>query len=490
MVFAMTSFSTAISFGVKTLRPQAHKNLFLRSTSLRLESANPNVERYDSLSFQLANAYKDRESDGVQDFIKMNSNLLREHSARDFLLASIEATSTKIGDTATIMNSLIASCVNFSDPDEFQSRKALELLEIMERSEESTGIKVKPDIVSYCCAFSACSCVSKADANQRMDHVASNEAQTILDKIQQMSKKQAGGKRRKAMNTTKRKLRRSDTTISEPDLSSVFKQILEPYDVSILFENENYIAINKPSSMICYHRHRTTKGKHKDVSLEEVLLKCNQAVDGTLSTLNPEALGIVHRLDRGTSGCILIAKNNQAHALLLTAFFKREVKKSYIALIPAKAQIKSKDDPLGVGDSGLIDIPVDGKPALSSYTIEHIYSSPPEAIAVRLETFTGRKHQVRVHCAMGLNRPIFLEPLYKSDGTLHVQKQKKQKKKKSIPSTSSLPPKPIQNAESKIQSGHRFFLHAQSLQVPFLGIQILAPLPEWWEETVIKFHTK
>ena len=47
------------------------------------------------------------------------------------------------------MNSLIASCVNFSDPDEFQSRKALELLEIMERSEESTGIKVKPENVAF-----------------------------------------------------------------------------------------------------------------------------------------------------------------------------------------------------------------------------------------------------------------------------------------------------------------------------------------------------
>jgi len=94
------------------------------------------------------------------------------------------------------------------------------------------------------------------------------------------------------------------------------------------------------SGMVCYHKHRTKVHREKkstiglntnpfyddydnvqegtrDVSLEDAL----SALKMPLSDLNPEALGIVHRLDRGTSGCIIIAKNDSTHAKLVTAFF-------------------------------------------------------------------------------------------------------------------------------------------------------------------------
>lgn len=255
-------------------------------------------------------------------------------------------------------------------------------------------------------------------------------------------------------------------------------------DLHILYQDENYMCISKPSSMLCYASSTSKKANTK--SVEDLFLNHH------LSTLNSDALGIVHRLDRGTSGCLLLAKNESAHAKLTTAFFQREVQKTYLALVPATASVSHVNDEVGVdtcqGATGTIHLPVDGRPALSSYSVEQIHHSVSEkknhnniskniaphqqqaaALTIRVETRTGRKHQVRVHCAYGLHRPLFLDPTYSSETT----------------TTTSLIPHSIQAAGQ--EDPHRFFLHAATLHVPCLGIiQCEAPLPKWWTQALEK----
>ena len=102
----------------------------------------------------------------------------------------------------------------------------------------------------------------------------------------------------------------------------------------------------------------------------------------------------------------MLAKTDDRHAKLVTGFFLRWVKKSHQALV----QLNDLD----IAESGTIDLPVTGCPAHSTYQIEERYSSSER---IRLETKTGRKHQVRVHCAQGLGAPIVGDVLYGLDET-------------------------------------------------------------------------
>ena len=119
-------------------------------------------------------------------------------------------------------------------------------------------------------------------------------------------------------------------------------------------------------------REKTSKEKRiSDISLEDALVD----IGISLSTLNHEALGIVHRLDRGTSGCIVLAKNDAMHVRLVSYFFCRQIRKSYRALVsyePVSDEVdKSNEQNLSkvLSNEGVIDLEVGGRPALSTYSI-------------------------------------------------------------------------------------------------------------------------
>jgi 23S rRNA-/tRNA-specific pseudouridylate synthase len=188
--------------------------------------------------------------------------------------------------------------------------------------------------------------------------------------------------------------------------------------------------------------------------------------------LNADARGLVHRLDRGTSGCIVLAKSDECHARLVTDFFLRRNSKSYLALIPTS--VHDDDDgasfvpkELQEGDSGTIELPVEGRPAKSLYRVERMYDScfgKPMTL-IRVTTVTGRKHQVRIHLAKGLGRPIFMDPLYGDH------------------KTNSFTDEELSERLPK-DGKQRFFLHAASLELPRSGIRVEAPLPSWWTKAM------
>ena len=341
---------------------------------------------------------------------------------------------SKRGQAASILNASLGLCCLQNSPS-----YALDLWNEWQSLAETS--KIQPDLVTMCLVYT---CLLQGDDDMQM------VADDIIELAVRTSKKQAGSKRRKAMAAA----RRRPEPVSAASVEHELQEILGS-DFQLLSETDHMYIFSKPSGTSCFHKHSTTAGKvrkgksNADVSLEEALLHVNLP----LSTINPDARGLVHRLDRGTSGCIAIAKNDAAHAQLVTEFFLRQVAKTYICLVsPAVAWKPEHDDPI------LIDSPVSGHVAQSKY---RVLQSFDEASLVEMETLTGRKHQVRIHAAEILKSPIVGDPLYSNE----------------VPSSATLR-QPTENPNS-------FFLHAASIYIPFSGRDTSeAPLPEWWSSTL------
>jgi len=250
-------------------------------------------------------------------------------------------------------------------------------------------------------------------------------------------------------------------------------------------ETDDFAVVNKPSGIPCFHKKKTTAGKIKrgkgkkkkgksngnadslesssDVSLEDALVSCNVV----LSTLNPEALGLVHRLDRGSSGCIVFAKSNDMHAKLVSEFFLRRTTKKYVALLR-----ESSESSIPEAGSGLIDHPVSRRPARSQYSLLERYKSSSDeecednAALVEFEIFTGRKHQIRVHAAEVLGSPVWGDPLYGSSDDRS------------------------NGAKPSNDISKRILLHAHRLTIPQLDIEVESPIPTWWDSTISTFESK
>jgi 23S rRNA pseudouridine1911/1915/1917 synthase len=175
----------------------------------------------------------------------------------------------------------------------------------------------------------------------------------------------------------------------------------EVIELPIIYEDNDVIIIDKPSGIISHAR-----GRYWDEASVASFIR--EKVSGS----SGERAGIVHRLDRATSGVMICAKTPLALKLLQKQFSSRKVHKTYVAAV------EKAPDPT----EGLIDIPIarnpnkpqtfivspQGKPAQTEY---HTIKEYDDKVLVRLHPLTGRSHQLRVHLKY-LNRPIIGDTLY------------------------------------------------------------------------------
>lgn len=181
-------------------------------------------------------------------------------------------------------------------------------------------------------------------------------------------------------------------------------------NIQIIFENDDLFVINKPSGLTV-NRSDTTDGNTVQ-DLIETSFEFNPDED-------PEFLdrsGIVHRLDKETSGCLIIAKNSNSFRLLQAQFKERRVEKEYVALAHGKINPESGEINAPVGrlpwNRKRFGVLAGGREALTGYHVEKYYSHKDEALSfVRLFPKTGRTHQIRVHLKH-INHPIFSDELY------------------------------------------------------------------------------
>ena len=187
-------------------------------------------------------------------------------------------------------------------------------------------------------------------------------------------------------------------------------------DLPILYEDDDVIVVNKPSGLLTHAK----GGLSDETTVAEIIRpKTSFATD----TDRP---GIVHRLDRDTSGLLIIAKNPESAAHLQRQFAERTAKKTYIAITDGKPKLNAAkiDLPIGRNPSAPSTFRIDpnGKPAQTTY---HVLAENDAQSLVELKPTTGRTHQLRVHLTH-LNVPILGDRVYGKSSDcrmmLHAQK--------------------------------------------------------------------
>ena len=193
--------------------------------------------------------------------------------------------------------------------------------------------------------------------------------------------------------------------------------------LKILFENENYLVIEKSAGIIV-NRSDTTSN---EITLQDLVEKENkidlpagrQAKNDTDEDFRKRS-GIVHRLDKETSGLLIIAKNGFTFSVLQAQFKERKVSKSYVALVHGEIKPKTGDINVPIGrlpwNRKRFGVLAGGREAVTEYQVLSILylvsNGKREPLSlVRLFPKTGRTHQIRVHLSY-IGHPIFADPLY------------------------------------------------------------------------------
>jgi len=195
----------------------------------------------------------------------------------------------------------------------------------------------------------------------------------------------------------------------------------EEIPLEILYEDDDVIVVNKPSGMAVHAGAGNSRG-----TLVNALLGRGQLLSQAGDALRP---GIVHRLDKDTSGAILVAKNDSAHAKLAEAFRKHEVKKIYLALVQGKLK----------GNEGRIEFSIARDPKRRTRMSARKTSAPGKsreartdwrriatvdsASLVEIQLHTGRTHQIRVHFS-ATKHPVVGDTLYGAAAQMQAGKIK------------------------------------------------------------------
>ncbi|MGC8652498.1 MAG: RluA family pseudouridine synthase [Candidatus Kryptoniota bacterium] len=183
------------------------------------------------------------------------------------------------------------------------------------------------------------------------------------------------------------------------------KAIPENIPLDIVYEDEFLIVVNKPAGMVTHPGH----GNWTGTLVNALLYHCNK-----LSSLNDASIrpGIVHRLDKDTSGLILAAKDDDTHSSLARQFSDRTIRREYWAIVWGKMPDTQGVIEAGIGrsksDRKKFSVVEGGKFALTEYKVlkEFEYLS-----LVQLKLKTGRTHQIRVHLSH-VGNPVFGDPVY------------------------------------------------------------------------------
>jgi 23S rRNA pseudouridine1911/1915/1917 synthase len=311
--------------------------------------------------------------------------------------------------------------------------------------------------------------VSTEARGLRLDHFLASQLEGVSRARVQLLIDQGGVAVNDKQEKASLKLRGGEQIVvsSEPHLAPL-KAIPEAIPLDVVYEDDDLAVINKPAGMMVHAGSGATDAARNLGTLVNALLYRFKKLSSNGGEMRP---GIVHRLDKETSGLIVVAKNDRAHAAMGEIFSSRRIKKTYIALVQGAVK----------NDQGVIDSAIgrdsvhrtrmttrhciNPRTALSRYEVMRRIETrfgKFTLLSVRIET--GRTHQIRVHMA-SIGHPVVGDTLYGAAGQIEPT-----------------PAGPRRKTTPEALRLERNFLHATRIEFthPLSGKELCieAPLPD------------
>ena len=193
-------------------------------------------------------------------------------------------------------------------------------------------------------------------------------------------------------------------SITKPDAKEIE---IKPQDIplDIIYEDKEILVINKQKGLVVH----PGNGNQEGTLVNAIMAKCKESLSGIGGEIRP---GIVHRIDKDTSGLLIIAKNDMAHISISNQIKEHKVKKTYVALVRGviKENLLTIDMPIGRSNKDRIKMSVtkNGKNAVTHVEILERFKN---YTFVKINIETGRTHQIRVHMAE-IGYPIVGDMVY------------------------------------------------------------------------------
>ncbi len=269
-------------------------------------------------------------------------------------------------------------------------------------------------------------------AGQRLDHYLATQLSDPQKEVSRARVQQLIAKGEVLINdeAAKASLRlRGDEriTITGPPIAPPLRAIAENIALDIVYEDDDLAIVNKPAGMIVHAGAGATEEARNRGTLVNALLHHF----ARLSQLGGEQRpGIVHRLDRATSGLMVVAKNDESHHRLARQFSERKVHKTYLALVHGwpeedRGTIQSAISRHSQKRTRMTTQGSGGRAAVTHYTVRRKIDSPYGKFALlELKIETGRTHQIRVHLS-SLGHPVVGDALYGAPAELRSQSNKR-----------------------------------------------------------------
>jgi 23S rRNA pseudouridine1911/1915/1917 synthase len=277
--------------------------------------------------------------------------------------------------------------------------------------------------------------VAESGAGQRLDHYLAtqlsevNQTEISRARVQQLIEKGevlVNGAAAKA-SLRLRGNGEEQITVTGPPTAPPLRAIAEEIALDIVYEDDDLAIVNKPAGMMVHAGAGATDDVRNRGTLVNALLHHFKTLSGVGGELRP---GIVHRLDRATSGLMVVAKNDESHQRLAKQFSQREVHKTYLALVHGwpkqdRGTIQTAISRHSQRRTRMTTRGFGGREAVTHYTVQRKIESPYGKFAlVEVKIETGRTHQIRVHMS-SLGNPVVGDALYGAPGELRSQSNKR-----------------------------------------------------------------
>ena len=247
--------------------------------------------------------------------------------------------------------------------------------------------------------------IDAKNANIRLDKVVtlldSNLSRSMIQKLLDDSKILVNGKKEKASYKTKLndQLQIGEIIPKEIELKA------QDIPIEVIYEDNDIIVVNKPKGMVVH----PANGNPDGTLVNAIMNRCKDSLSGIGGEIRP---GIVHRIDKDTSGLLIVAKNDKAHIALSEQIKNREITKKYVALVRGvvKENGATIDMPIGRSDKDRKKMAVkkDGKKAVTHFDVVKRYNG---YTYLDIKIDTGRTHQIRVHLSE-IGYPIVGDMVY------------------------------------------------------------------------------